>query len=251
MLKVKLMALWLLYFFPAVKEMYGGVVSWFTFPRRTPCSGHSRGLQSAWMCSGTLDAEPKPQGGLESCVGLLTCLAWAFLLAFLGLISNYVTRDKLDGWCHKMPRAQLLVMLRCSMEKAHQTTVVTSYHPFSLFPKLRASAKHGEGRNDWERGAKSGERRKKNSFRVFILLSSFQHSKSSCVDMFYFHCFAKKSFLQMYSLAPSCPGFLIPVSFAHQALVMGFANSLSMSYQGQCKNNVALLCGISCFSWLQ
>lgn len=96
-----------------------------------------------------------------------------------------------------------------------------------------------------------GKGGKKNSFWVFILLSSFQHSKSSCVDMFYFHCFAKKSFLQMYLLAPSCLGFLIPASFAHQALVMGFANSLSMSYQGQCKNNVALLCGISCFSWQQ
>ena len=128
------MAPWLLYFFPAVKEMYHGVVSWFTCPRQTQCPGHSHGLQRSWICSGTPDAEPKPKGGLECCVALLTCSAGAFLLTFLRLISNYVKRDKLDGWCHKMPRAQLLVKSRCSMGMAHQTAVVISYHPF-LFPQ--------------------------------------------------------------------------------------------------------------------
>lgn len=120
------MAPWLFNFFPAVKEMYPGVVFWFTFPKQTQCSGHSHGLWRCWMCSGTPGAQPKPKGGLECCLGLVTCPAGAFLLTFLGSISNYVKRDKLDGWCRKMPRARLLVKSRCSTETAHQATV--SYH---------------------------------------------------------------------------------------------------------------------------
>lgn len=152
------MALWLLYFFPAVKEMYCGVVSWLTFPRQTQCSGHSHSLQRSWMCSGTPDAEPKPKGGLECCVALLTCPAGAFLLTFLGLISNYVKSKKLDGWCHKMPGAQL------ASGSGSSDNCCNFISSLSLSPKLRASVKHGEGRNYWEGGAKSEERRKNTGF---------------------------------------------------------------------------------------
>jgi len=108
--------------------------SWVTLPRQTWCSGRSHGLQRSWMWPGTAGAEPKPEGCFECSVALLTCPAGAFLPAFLGLISNYMKREKLDGWCHKMPRAQLLVESWCSMEMAHQTTVIISYYPF-FFPQ--------------------------------------------------------------------------------------------------------------------
>lgn len=111
--------------------MCRGAVSWFTFPPQTQCSGRSHGRQRSWRCSG---AEPKPKGGLECWVVLLSRPAGAFLLNFLVWISNYVKRYKLDGWCHKVPRARLLVKSRCSMEMAHQTTVAMSYHTF-LFPQ--------------------------------------------------------------------------------------------------------------------
>lgn len=170
------------------------------------------------------------------------CVAVAFPLAFLGLISNYGKKDKLGGWCNKMPRAQLLVKLWYSVEMAHQTTAVISCNPF-LFPQSSSMGKTEMTEKELSR-VRKGEKPQLLRFGSAFLSP---HSKSSCVDVFYFHGFAKKSFLSMYLLAPSCPGSLAPGSFAHQALVMGFANSLRLNDQGQWKNNV-LRCGISCFS---
>lgn len=163
----------------------------------------------------------------------------AFPLAFLGLILNYGKKDKLGSWCHRMPRAQLLVESRCSAEKVHQTTAVISCHPF-LFPQSSGLLSSMGKTEMTEKGLSRVRKGEKTQLLRFCSTLLSPHSKSSCVDVFCFHGFAKKSFLQRYLLAPSCPGSLASVSFAHQALVMGFANSLRLSDQGQWKNNVAL-----------
>lgn len=87
-------------------------------------------------------------------------VAVAFPLAFLGLISNYGKKDKLGGWCNKMPRAQLLVKLWYSVEMAHQTTAVISCHPF-LFPQSSSMGKT-------EMTVKSEERRKTTAFEILL-----------------------------------------------------------------------------------
>lgn len=73
--------------------------------------------------------------------------AGGFLLPFLSSISDSGKRDKPDGWCHKMPRAQLLVKSMCkgnvSLDNCCNFT-----SSLSLSPKLRACVEHEQGKND-------------------------------------------------------------------------------------------------------
>lgn len=103
------------------------------------------------------------------------CLAGPSLLTFLDF--EGVKRDKLDVWCHKKPRAQLLVKSRCSVEKAQQQLL-----EFPLFspPKAKGSVKHREGRNDLRRGCWEPGKEEEHSFWVFILSYAPNPHVSAC-----------------------------------------------------------------------
>lgn len=151
-------------------------------------------------------------------------------------VSDHRRRTKLDGQHLKRSRVQL-AELGCSM--VHPTTV----HLLPLSLELKVSVPHGEDGHDWNGDDKSEENKRKMFLRLSPVPSLFL--STTLLFSVLFSSFCQNVF------SPNVPSYLVflaSVSCVRQTCLLGSANSLSMSYQGQCKNNAALWCRISCFS---